>query len=62
VMDRLREGMWAALNPAVGADAALELAEAVRELAVRHGPDAVRHCTRLVASLRELLDSVTGAS
>jgi hypothetical protein len=31
-------------------------------LAVRHGPAAVQHCTRLVESLRELLDTVTGTA
>jgi two-component system nitrogen regulation response regulator NtrX len=40
--------------------AALELAEAVRVLALRHGPAAVRHCTHLVTSVRGLLDELTG--
>ena len=44
----------------IGADETLRLAEAVRVLAVRHGPAAVQHCIRLVESLRQLLDSVTG--
>jgi ActR/RegA family two-component response regulator len=60
VMDRLREGLSAATGSPVGADDSLRLAEAVRVLAVRHGPAAVRHCTRLVEGLRELLDQVTG--
>jgi ActR/RegA family two-component response regulator len=60
VMDRLREGLNTALGPAVDPDAALELAEAVRVLALRHGPAAVRHCVRVVQSLRQMLDSVTG--
>ena len=41
-------------------DETLRLAEAVRVLAVRHGPAAVRHCIRLVEELRELLDEITG--
>jgi two-component system nitrogen regulation response regulator NtrX len=59
VMDRLREGLNTALGSAVDSDAALELAEAVRVLALRHGPAAVRHCIRVVQSLRDMLDSVT---
>jgi ActR/RegA family two-component response regulator len=60
VLDRLREGLGAAPGAAVGPDETVRLAEAVRALAVRHGPAAVRHCTRLVESLRALLDDVTG--
>jgi hypothetical protein len=59
VLDRLREDLQAARSPAVGGDAALRLAEAVRELAVRHGSPAVEHCIRLVTSVRELLDGVS---
>jgi ActR/RegA family two-component response regulator len=58
VMDRLRDGLKA--GGAVEAVAALELAEAVRELAVRHGDAAVRHCVKLVESVRAMLDAVTG--
>jgi ActR/RegA family two-component response regulator len=60
VMDRLRSGLDRALAPAADAGPTLELAEAIRVLALRHGPKAVRHCTQLVQSLRELLDSATG--
>jgi hypothetical protein len=60
VMDRLREGLRAAPGSAVAADDTLRLIEAVRVLAVRHGPPAVLHCTRLVESLRTLLDTVSG--
>ena len=61
VLDRLREGLSANATAAMDAEETLRLAEAVRVLAVRHGQVAVRHCIRLVESLRELLDSVTGA-
>src|SRR5262245_18519799 len=61
VMDRLREGLSATAGGAMGADETLRLAEAVRVLALRHGPAAVQHCTRLVESLRELLDRAAGA-
>jgi ActR/RegA family two-component response regulator len=62
VMDRLREGLSAAPAPAADADETLRLAEAVRVLALRHGPAAVRHCTRLVEEVRALLDEATGSS
>src|SRR5262249_35404769 len=45
---------------AVGASEGVRLAEAIRVLAVRHGPPAVQHCIRLVESLSGLLDSVAG--
>jgi hypothetical protein len=61
VMDQLRESLRATPGAPVAAEETLRLAEAVRVLALRHGPVAVRHCTQLVESLRGLLDSVTGA-
>lgn len=60
VMARLREGLDADANAVVDADTALGLVEAVRGLAVRHGPAAVAHCTRMVNDLRQLLDGITG--
>jgi ActR/RegA family two-component response regulator len=61
VMDRLREGLAGTPVAAVAADETLRLVEAVRVLALRHGPVAVEHCIRLVQSLRTLLDSVSGS-
>jgi ActR/RegA family two-component response regulator len=61
VMDQLRQSLSATSAGGPGAEESLRLAEAVRVLAVRHGPVAVQHCIRLVESLRELLDRVTGA-
>jgi ActR/RegA family two-component response regulator len=58
VLDRLREGLS---GGAVEADDTLRLVEAVRVLALRHGPAAVQHCIRLVESVRQLLDGVTGS-
>ncbi len=55
VLDRLREG----LSAAAVADS-LPLLEAVRVLALRHGAPAIDHCTRLIESLRTLLDTLTG--
>ena len=40
----------------------MRLAEAVRVLAVRHGPAAVKHCIAMVESLRKTLDEITGGS
>lgn len=62
VLDRLREGLRATTSPVADADDALRLAEAVRVLALRHGPPAVRHCITLVENLRQLLDAVTGVN
>jgi hypothetical protein len=60
VLDKLREGLSANAAATMDAEETLRLAEAVRVLAVRHGPGTVRHCIRLVEELRDLLDSVTG--
>jgi hypothetical protein len=59
VMDRLRAGLGQTANAVVDADTSLRLAEAVRELAVRHGPPAVAHCVRMVESVRAMLDEST---
>jgi DNA-binding response OmpR family regulator len=59
VMDRLRAGLAGDANAIADADTTLRLVEAVRALAVRHGPRAVEHCTRLVKDLRQLLDEMT---
>jgi two-component system nitrogen regulation response regulator NtrX len=60
VMASLREGLGSDVNAIADADATLKLVEAVRALAVRHGPEAVDHCTRMVNDLRKLLDGITG--
>jgi ActR/RegA family two-component response regulator len=59
VLDRLRAGLT---GEAVGGADAVRLAEAVRVLAVRHGPRAVRYCIDLVERMRTLLDEATGAA
>lgn len=59
VLDQLRKGLRQDAT-GIGADELLPLAEAIRSLAVRHGSDAVRHCTRLVETVRDLLDAATG--
>ena len=62
VLAQLRAGLDASANAVVDAKTSLELAEAVRELAVRHGPVAVRHCVRLVQGVRDLLDETSGTT
>jgi hypothetical protein len=62
VMDQLRQGFSASGNAVVDADTTLELAEVVRELALRHGAATVKYCIRMARNLCELLDNVTGAA
>ena len=58
VLDRLKEGLAASGNSLMDADTSLRLAEAVRVLALRHGPSAVRHCIAMVEDLRKMLDEI----
>lgn len=60
VMDRLRAGLDESADAVVDAETSLALAETIRELAVRHGPAAVRHCVRMVRSVKDLMDETTG--
>jgi ActR/RegA family two-component response regulator len=59
VLDELKAGLGETANPVVDARTSVELAEAVRDLAVRHGPAAVRHCVRLVQGVKDLLDETS---
>ncbi|QJW97921.1 response regulator [Frigoriglobus tundricola] len=61
MMARLREGLGADANATADADTTLRFVEAVRALAVRHGPGAVEHCIKVVSDLRKLLDEITGS-
>ena len=58
ILDRLRAGISDANN--VSGEDAVRLAEAVRVLAVRHGPRAVQFCIDLAERLRGLLDGAAG--
>jgi two-component system nitrogen regulation response regulator NtrX len=60
VLDELRRGLRDSPESAVEAGATVRLVEAIRILAQRHGPKAVEHCTRLVESVRALLDETAG--
>jgi hypothetical protein len=59
-MERLKEGLGSDANAVADPDTTLRLVEAVRALALRHGPRAVDHCVRVVSDLRKLLDELTG--
>lgn len=61
-MERLKQGLGATANEAIDAETGLKLIEAVRGLAVRHGPTAVAHCIAVIDSLRTLLDETTGTA
>jgi ActR/RegA family two-component response regulator len=60
VLERLKDALSANTSAAMEAGETLRLAEAVRVLALRHGPAAVRHCTTMAESLRRLLDEAAG--
>ena len=61
VLQSVRDGIDRA-GAMIRGGPALELAEAVQNLTARHGPEAVKHCLRLVESLTSLLDEMTGAA
>jgi ActR/RegA family two-component response regulator len=60
VIERLKEGLAEDANAVADPETTLRLVEAVRGLALRHGPLAVEHCVRVVTDLRKLLDGITG--
>jgi two-component system, NtrC family, nitrogen regulation response regulator NtrX len=58
VLERLRQGLEESGGAA--AELSVELAEAIRVVAARHGRPALEHCLRLVGAVRGLLDAVSG--
>jgi hypothetical protein len=60
VMEKLKAGLASDANAVADAETTLRLVEAVRSLAVRHGPAAVDHCVKVVKDLHKLLDGFTG--
>jgi hypothetical protein len=61
VIEQLKQDLAEDANAIADAGTTLRLVEAVRSLAVRHGPAAVEHCVKVVTDLRKLLDAATGA-
>jgi ActR/RegA family two-component response regulator len=61
VIERLKQGLAEDANAVADPDTTLRLVEAVRSLALRHGPAAVDHCVKVVTDLRKLLDNLTGS-
>jgi ActR/RegA family two-component response regulator len=62
VIERLKQGLSTDSNAVADPETTLRLVEAVRALALRHGPSAVAHCVRVVNDLRKLLDEITGTA
>jgi ActR/RegA family two-component response regulator len=60
VLRHLEQGLSSGPEGLIAAGDTLRLAEAIRQLAVRHGPSSVRHCIGLVESVRALLDEAAG--
>jgi ActR/RegA family two-component response regulator len=60
ILATLDAGLRDGAPGAIDAAATVRLAEAIRLLALRYGPRAVDHCTRMVADLRGLLDQISG--
>lgn len=60
VLDQLRAGLKISGSDSASADLSLRLAEAIRVLALKHGPVALKSCLQLVENVRALLDQVTG--
>lgn len=60
VMEQITTGLNASANRLTDGETSLELIEAIRELAMKHGPQAVRHCKRIINNVHELLDETVG--
>jgi ActR/RegA family two-component response regulator len=60
ILDSLKESLSLSADALVEPEETVKLAEAIRVLALRHGPQAVRHCLFLVQNLQELLDTTSG--
>ena len=58
VLDSLKEGLAAQGTQPVDAETTLRLAEAIRVLAMKHGPAAVEHCAVMVEHLQKTLDEI----
>ena len=54
-LNSLRENLQRQVGPGIDTDHVLHLLQAIRELAVAHGPAALRHCLQIVESTAMLL-------
>jgi len=54
----LRENLQKQLGPAVDSEDILRLLQAVRDLALAHGPSAIRHCLQIIESTATFLNQV----
>ena len=59
-MDSIRKNLAEMPGSVLESDASIDLSESIRALASRHGDPSVRHCQKLIDSLRELLDQAAG--
>jgi two-component system nitrogen regulation response regulator NtrX len=59
VLEQIKEGLTSAGVDRQTAQLSVELAEAIRVLALRHGKPALDHCLSLVNNLEKLLNDVT---
>ncbi len=62
VMKQLHESLEQSSLGVVNADQALKLAELLRVIAVRHGPEATQYCIQLLEGVERLLRAATGLS
>jgi DNA-binding NarL/FixJ family response regulator len=62
VLDEVRRSLEQAGEDPLSTPAVIQLLEAVRALARRHGPAAIEHCTKLANDLRQLLDRQAGGT
>jgi ActR/RegA family two-component response regulator len=60
VLEQLRAGLQSTTEDPVAAETSLRLAEAIRQLAAKHGQPALEHCLGLVERVQALLDQATG--
>jgi DNA-binding response OmpR family regulator len=60
VLDQLRAGLQNQQEDSAAAEASLQLAEAIRVLALKHGQPALEHCLEMVQHVQTLLNRATG--
>jgi hypothetical protein len=60
VLDQFKLNLQQATNPVMDSESTLELAHAIRELATKHGPGAVRRSLAIIREAQAMLDEATG--